>query len=103
MLKCMLQGARRVSQEKGSTPLDHSALFLYCVCDRRQTEYHRNALSNHRGETHFHDCTEMGLEAIERLCFLAFLPPPGTSKREARKRNLSIALLPTPLQGWMTV
>ena len=43
---------------------------------------------------------ETGLEAIERLCFL---PPPGTGKREARKRNLSIASLPTPLQGWMTV
>ena len=68
MLKCMLQGARRVSQEKASTPL-------------------RTPLSNHRGETHFHDCTEMGLEAIERLCFLASFPLPGTGKREGGKKT----------------
>ena len=44
--------------------------------------------------------TETGLEAIERLRFLASFPLPGTGKREeARKRNLSIASLPTPLQG----
>ena len=65
----------------------HSALFLYCVCDRRQAEYHRNALSNHRGETHFHDCTEMGLEAIERLRFLASFPLLGTGKREGGKKT----------------
>ena len=43
--------------------------------------------------------TETGLEAIERLRFLASLPVPARG-REARKRNLSIALLPTQLQ-WL--
>ena len=45
---------------------------------------------------HVHLRTETGLEAIERLHFLASFPLPGTG-REARKRNLSIASLPTPL------
>ena len=42
--------------------------------------------------------TETGLEAIERLRFLASFPLPGTGKRVGgKKRNLSIASLPTPL------
>ena len=30
--------------------------------------------------------TETGLEAIERFCFLASFPPPGTGKREGGEK-----------------